>query len=204
MKINKELFITFEGPEASGKSSQIKLLSNFLTKNKIPFIVTREPGGTFVSEKIRKIILDKKNKITQLEEILLLMASRSNHINTKIIPNLKKGKIVISDRFADSTFVYQGYVNKFGILATQELHRKLLKNFLPSKTFLFNLSVSEIINRLRKRKNKNKYDKIDFNFHKKVNMGYKKISQTNRFINVNGSDSKSNIHKKILKNLKLI
>jgi len=204
MKINKELFITFEGPEASGKSSQIKLLSNFLTKNKIPFIVTREPGGTFVSEKIRKIILDKKNKITQLEEILLLMASRSNHINSKIIPNLKKGKIVISDRFADSTFVYQGYVNKFGILATQELHRKLLKNFLPSKTFLFNLSVSEIINRLRKRKNKNKYDKIDFNFHKKVNMGYKKISQTNRFINVNGSDSKSNIHKKILKNLKLI
>ena len=204
MKINKELFITFEGPEASGKSSQIKLLSNFLTKNKIPFIVTREPGGTFVSEKIRKIILDKKNKITQLEEILLLMASRSNHINTKIIPNLKKGKIVISDRFADSTFVYQGYVNKFGILATQELHRKLLKNFLPSKTFLFNLSVSEIINRLRKRKNKNKYDKIDFNFHKKVNMGYKKISQTNRFININGSDSKSNIHKKILKNLKLI
>ena len=204
MKINKELFITFEGPEASGKSSQIKLLSNFLTKNKIPFIVTREPGGTFVSEKIRKIILDKKNKITQLEEILLLMASRSNHINSKIIPNLKKGKIVISDRFADSTFVYQGYVNKFGILATQELHRKLLKNFLPSKTFLFNLSVSEIINRLRKRKNKNKYDKIDFNFHKKVNMGYKKISQTNRFININGSDSKSNIHKKILKNLKLI
>ena len=204
MKINKELFITFEGPEASGKSSQIKLLSNFLTKNKIPFIVTREPGGTFVSEKIRKIILDKKNKITQLEEILLLMASRSNHINSKIIPNLKKGKIVISDRFADSTFVYQGYVNKFGILATQQLHRKLLKNFLPSKTFLFNLSVSEIINRLRKRKNKNKYDKIDFNFHKKVNMGYKKISQTNRFINVNGSDSKSNIHKKILKNLKLI
>tara|TARA_B100000579_G_C22705162_1_gene791715 strand:- start:239 stop:853 length:615 start_codon:yes stop_codon:yes gene_type:complete len=204
MKINKELFITFEGPEASGKSSQIKLLSNFLTKNKIPFIVTREPGGTFVSEKIRKIILDKKNKITQLEEILLLMASRSNHINTKIIPNLKKGKIVISDRFADSTFVYQGYVNKFGILATQELHRKLLKNFLPSKTFLFNLSVSEIINRLRKRKNKNKYDKIDFNFHKKVNMGYKKISQTNRFININGSDSKSNIHKKILKNLKII
>ena len=204
MKINKELFITFEGPEASGKSSQIKLLSNFLTKNKIPFIVTREPGGTFVSEKIRKIILDKKNKITQLEEILLLMASRSNHINSKIIPNLKKGKIVISDRFADSTFVYQGYVNKFGILATQELHRKLLKNFLPSKTFLFNLSVSEIINRLRKRKNKNKYDKIDFNFHKKVNMGYKKISQTNRFININGSDSKSNIHKKILKNLKII
>ena len=204
MKINKELFITFEGPEASGKSSQIKLLSNFLTKNKIPFIVTREPGGTFVSEKIRKIILDKKNKITQLEEILLLMASRSNHINSKIIPNLKKGKIVISDRFADSTFVYQGYVNKFGILATQELHRKLLKNFLPSKTFLFNLSVSEIINRLRKRKNKNKYDKIDFNFHKKVNMGYKKISQTKRVINVNGSESKSNIHKKILKNLKLI
>ena len=204
MKINKELFITFEGPEASGKSSQIKLLSNFLTKNKIPFIVTREPGGTFVSEKIRKIILDKKNKITQLEEILLLMASRSNHINSKIIPNLKKGKIVISDRFADSTFVYQGYVNKFGILATQELHRKLLKNFLPSKTFLFNLSVSEIINRLRKRKNKNKYDKINFNFHKKVNMGYKKISQTKRFINVNGSESKSNIHKKILKNLNLI
>ena len=134
MKLNKGLFITFEGPEASGKSSQILLLSKYLKKNKIPFIVSREPGGTDFAEKLRKLILDNKSTIKNLEELLLLMAARSNHINEVIIPNLKKGKIVISDRYADSSFVYQGYVNKFGIKRAQKLHKELLNNFFPDYT----------------------------------------------------------------------
>ena len=105
MKSNKGLFISFEGPEASGKSSQILLLSKYLKKNNIPFIISREPGGTDFAEKLRKLILDNKSRINNLEELLLLMAARSNHINEVIIPNLKKGKIVISDRYADSSFV---------------------------------------------------------------------------------------------------
>ena len=203
MRRNKPLFVSFEGPEASGKSSQIILLKKFLIKNKIPYMVTREPGGTIIAEKLRNIILQKKNNITNLEEILLLMAARLNHINQVIEPNLKKGKLVISDRFADSTFVYQGFVNGFGIKKIQKLHKDLLNNFLPTKTFLFKLPSNEIIKRLKKRKIKNKYDIKDIQFHNKIALGYKQISNNKRFTLINGLMSKDNIHKKILKTLGL-
>ena len=203
MKFKKNLFISFEGPEASGKSSQIKLLSSFLKKNKIPHLITREPGGTIVGEKLRKIILDKKEAITPTEEILLLMSSRLNHINNIIKPALNDGKIVISDRFADSTFVYQGFVNKYGLNKTKKLHKNILKNFLPSKTFLF-LLPSKIINeRLKQRKISNKYDKIDLDFHNQVIKGYKIISKNNnRFYLLNATDSIKSIHHEIIKILK--
>ena len=203
MKLNKGLFISFEGPEASGKSSQILLLSKYLKKNKIPFIVSREPGGTNFAEKLRKLILDNKSTINNLEELLLLMAARSNHINEVIIPNLKKGKIVISDRYADSSFVYQGYVNKFGIKRAQKLHKELLNNFFPDHTFIFKISPKEIIKRLKQRKVKNKYDKTNLFFHQKVIQGYKKIANPKRYIMVDASLSKDIIHKNIIKQLKL-
>ena len=202
MKKNRNLFVSFEGPEASGKSSQIKILSKYLKKNKIPHLVTREPGGTKVGERLRKIILDKKENITPSEEILLLMSARLNHINNVILPSLKKGKIVISDRFADSTFVYQGYVNDFGLKKTLDLHKKLLNNFLPTKTFLFILNSNEINRRLKLRKNKNKYDKINKDFHNKVIRGYKKISKNNkRFYTIDATKSITSISEKIIKKI---
>ena len=202
MKKNKNLFISFEGPEASGKSSQIKILSKYLKKNKIPHIITREPGGTKIGEKLRKIILDKKENITPSEEILLLMSARLNHINNVILPSLKKGKIVISDRFADSTFVYQGYVNNFGLKKTLDLHKNLLNNFLPTKTFLFILNSNEINRRLKLRKNKNKYDKINKDFHNKVIRGYKKISKNNkRFYTIDATKSITSISEQIIKEI---
>ena len=202
MRNNKGVFITFEGPEASGKTSQIKLLSSFFKKNNIPHILTREPGGTIIAEKLRKIILDKKEYITPTEEIMLLMASRLNHINNIIKPALRQKKIVISDRFADSTFVYQGYVNKYGLDKTMSLHKELLGNFLPKKTFLFLLKPDIINKRLRVRKVSNKYDKISIKFHDSVIEGYKKISKNNkRFHLLDASDSVSNIHKEIIKTM---
>ena len=199
----KGFFLTFEGPEASGKSSQILLLKKYLIKKQIPYIITREPGGTVLGEKLRKLILSSKSNINNREEILLLMAARSNHINNVIIPNLKIGKLVISDRFADSTFVYQGFVNKFGINKTKKLHSEILDNFKPNITFLFNISINEIIKRLKKRKIKNKYDKIDYKFHTSVINGYKKISNSKRYVNIDASLSKNIIHENILKSLKL-
>jgi len=204
MKNPNGLFITFEGPEASGKSSQINLLKKYLKNNRIPFVVTREPGGTIIAERLRKIILYKKNKISVLEEILLLMAARLNHINNVIKPALKKGKIVISDRFADSTFVYQGYANGFGIQKAKDLHKIILNNFLPHKTFLFELEPKEIIRRLIKRKNRNKYDKRDIKFHKKINLGYYNLSKNQkRFIKINGNNDIKTIHYNILKKIGL-
>ncbi|PPR44802.1 MAG: Thymidylate kinase [Alphaproteobacteria bacterium MarineAlpha5_Bin6] len=203
MKFNSNgLFISFEGPEASGKSTQIKLLAYFLKKNKIPFLITREPGGTKIAEKLRRIILDKKANITATEEILLLMSARMNHINNIIKPALKEGKIVISDRFADSTFVYQGHVNKYGMKKTIDLHRILLNNFLPIKTFLFILPVNQIIKRLKKRNVTNKYDKIDTSFHKNVINGYMKLSKNKRrFIFIDALNSTNEINDKIVKSI---
>ena len=180
MNKKKGIFISFEGPEASGKSSQLIELKKFFYIQKISFIITREPGGTLVSEKLRKIILNKNYNISNNEELLLLMASRLNHINLIIKPALKERKLVISDRFCDSTFVYQCYVNSFGIEKGMMLHKKLLDNFLPSKTFLFMLSPKEILKRLKLRKKSNKYDKKSLNFHHKIIQGYKMISKKNR------------------------
>ena len=201
MKNKKGVFITFEGPEASGKSSQILLLEKYLKQNKIAFITTREPGGTKIAETLRNLILKVKTDINIDEEILMLMAARSNHINNVILPSLKQGKLVISDRFADSTFVYQGYVNKFGIEKAKKLHKNILNNFLPDKTFLFKLSTKNIISRLSKRKLKNKYDKLEKEFHNKVNQGYNIISKNKRFIKIDGSKPILQIHKKIIFNI---
>ena len=201
MNKRKGFFLTFEGPEASGKSSQIKLLEKYLKKNKIPFIITREPGGTKLAESLRSLILKVKSNININEELLMIMAARSHHINNVIKPALKKGKIVISDRFADSTFVYQGYVNKFGIQKAKNLHKNILDNFLPNKTFLFKISTSMIISRLKVRKSKNKYDKLEKKFHNQVNKGYELISNNRRFINIDASKSIKSIHKKIITNI---
>ena len=202
MNKKKGFFLTFEGPEASGKSSQIKLLEKFLKNQKIPYHITREPGGTHLAESLRSLILRKNLNINIEEEILMLMAARSHHINQVIKPAIKKGKIVISDRFADSTFVYQGYLNGFGINSAKKLHKDLLNNFLPNKTFLFNLNPKEIIKRLKKRKVKNKYDKNDLLFHKKISLGYKIISKNQkRFINIDATKDKKFIHKVIIENL---
>jgi len=201
MNKKKGLFITFEGPEASGKSSQILLLEKYLKQKKISFIATREPGGTKLAESLRNLILKIKSDISIDEEILMLMAARSHHINNIIKPALNNGMLVISDRFADSTFVYQGYVNQFGIQKAKNLHKNILNNFLPNKTFLFKLSTSMIISRLKNRKSKNKYDKIEKKFHDKVNKGYQIISNTKRFIKIDASKSIETIHKKIITNI---
>ena len=200
MNKKKGIFISFEGPEAVGKSTQLVSLKKFLKRKKIPFIFTREPGGTLISEKLRKIILNKKYSITTTEEILLLMSGRLNHINKIIKPSLEKGKIVISDRFADSSFVYQGYVNNFGLKRTISLHKQLLNNYLPDKTFLFLINPSKIIKRLKNRTRLNKYDKYDINFHQKVIRGYKKLSKNNkRFVLINAENSFEIVQNKIQK-----
>ena len=204
MKYKKKgLFLSFEGPEASGKSTQLKLLQKFFKRNNIQYVLTREPGGSSISEKLRKIILDKKQNISPIEEILLLMSSRLNHVNNIIKPALKDRKIIISDRYADSTFVYQGFVNNFGMQKTINLHKELLDNFLPTKTFLFLLSSQKINERLKKRKFFNKYDKINTSFHTKVISGYKKLSKNNnRFIRINAEEPVNVIQQKIIESIK--
>ena len=196
----KGLFITFEGGEATGKTTQIKYISKWLKNNKISHIITREPGGTKLAEQLRKIILSTKNSVNVNIEVMLLIASRIDHVNKIILPALNKGKIVFCDRFVDSTAVYQGYTNNFGINNVYKLHKEFINNIFPDITFYFNTNYSVIHKRLYKRINKNKYDVINKKFNNKINKGYLKISKNNkRFIIINASLTKKEISQ-IIKN----
>tara|TARA_Y100000590_G_scaffold230059_1_gene259400 strand:- start:146 stop:802 length:657 start_codon:yes stop_codon:yes gene_type:complete len=198
----KGMFISFEGGEASGKTTQINKIKRWLKKNKYPFVATREPGGTKISETLRRIILSSKENIDVDIEVLLLMASRIDHLNKIIYPALKKGKIIICDRFVDSTAVYQGYYRNFGINNVYNLHKIFLNNTLPDLTFFFKIHPKIIKSRLNKRKVKNKYDLTNFNFNNIINNCYLKIAKNNkRFTILDGSLPKDEISKIIIKSI---
>tara|TARA_Y100000590_G_C15468656_1_gene919291 strand:+ start:64 stop:714 length:651 start_codon:yes stop_codon:yes gene_type:complete len=182
------LFISFEGGEASGKTTQIRKIKKWFIHNRLNYVLTREPGGTKFAESLRKIILSPKNNITIEQEILLLMTSRIDHLNNVIKPALDQKKIVVTDRFVDSTAVYQGYYNKFGIKNIYELHKLFLNNTFPDLTFFFHTPPEIIKKRLKKRMYKNKYDIIHNKFNNQINKGFLKIAKNNkRFIIIDGS-----------------
>ena len=175
----KKLIITFEGIEGSGKSLHIKNVANYLKKKKVPFIKLREPGGSKNSEKIRKLILDKKSNFNNNTDLLLYLASRSENIE-KIINKFYKKKLILIDRFTDSTIAYQhfgmGVDKKIIKIINNYLLRKLKVNF----TFLHIVNEKNLKQRLLKRKNLNRYDNFKYSFYKKVQKGFIKESNLNK------------------------
>jgi dTMP kinase len=134
--MNRGLFVTFEGPDGSGKSTQIELLSGFFAKQGLDFVVTREPGGTKIGEFIRHIILDNGNgEMSNMTEMLLYAASRAQHVDEVIRPNLEAGRMVISDRFVDSSIVYQGYGRGLGDIV-RRVNELAVGDCVPDATFL--------------------------------------------------------------------
>ena len=181
----KSLFITFEGIEGSGKSYQSKKLYINLSKKKIPVILTREPGGTKSAEIIRKVILDdyfqtdSKEKFNKNTDTLLYLASRNEHIKNKIKPAISKKKIIICDRFIDSTLAYQVYGKGVNINFVNSIHKFILGSLKPDLTFVLKLNLSKALQRLKKRKKKNRYDKFSKSFYNKVQNAFVKIAKTN-------------------------
>jgi len=203
----KSLFITFEGIEGSGKSFQSKKLYKNLKKKKITPILTREPGGTRSEEKIRDVILkdyfhpESKEKFSKYTDTLLYLAARNEHIENKIRPALKKNKVIICDRFVDSTSAYQIYgkgVNKSFI---DSIHKHILKGLKPDLTFILTSKISKAMKRLHKRKKKNRYDKFSKNFYEKVQKAFIKIAKSNskRYIVLDNSEDSSEIEQIIFK-----
>ena len=209
----KPFFVTFEGIEGSGKSYQAQKLYKNLKKIKIKSILTREPGGTRSAEKIREVILkdyfheDSKEKFNKYTDTLLYLAARNEHIENKIKPALKAKKIIICDRFIDSTVAYQIYgkgVNKNFI---NSIHKHILKNIKPDLTFILTASIYKAMERLNKRKNKNRYDKFSKNFYNKVQRAFLKIAKTNKkkYVVLDNSKDTSDVEKIIFnKFIKLI
>ena len=170
------LFITFEGPEGSGKSTHSRLLCEFLKKQGLKILHTREPGGTVVSEKIRKVLLDPKNKgMDVVCELLLYMAARAQIVREKILPALRKGKIVLCDRFMDATLAYQGYAGGLDIKLIKSIGSLVTDGLKPDITFILDIDAKKGL--LRSTGSKDRMEKKSLSYHKKVRKGYFNIAK---------------------------
>ncbi|MDC0397373.1 dTMP kinase [Candidatus Pelagibacter sp.] len=195
--MSKKPIIVFEGIEGSGKSHHISVVSRYLTKKKINYIKIREPGGNLNSEKIRKLILNNKSSFNQNTDLLLYMAARSENIN--IIKKSFNKKIILIDRFTDSTIAYQHYGMGINLNLIKTLNKFLLNNIKVSFTFLNIVNKKNLHQRLKKRKTLNRYDKFKISFYNRVQKGFINLSkeQKNKYQLIN-----SNLE--IKKNEKLI
>jgi len=176
--MSKKPVIIFEGIEGSGKSYHISTVAKYLKKKKLNFICIREPGGNINSEKIRKLILNKKSSFNRTTDLLLYLAARSENIKT--LQKSYKKKIILIDRFIDSTIAYQHYGFGIDIRFINFINDYLLKNFKIDYTFLNIVNKKNMINRLKLRKSLNRYDKFDNIFYQKVQNGFLKIANKNK------------------------
>ena len=176
--MSKKPIIVFEGVEGSGKSYHLNHVCKYLKKKKISFIKLREPGGNTNSEKIRKLILDKKLKFNENTDLLLYLASRSENISL-LKKNYKK-KIILIDRFVDSTIAYQHYGLGVDLKIINQLNKFLLNGLKVDFTFLNIVNMKNMTNRLKDRKKLNRYDKFKKTFYDKVQKGFLKIAKKNR------------------------
>ena len=173
--MSKKPIIVFEGIEGSGKSHHIKKVSNFLDKKKIKYIKIREPGGSLNSEKIRKLILNKKSDFNVHTDLLLYLAARSENIS--LIKKFYKKKIILIDRFTDSTIAYQHFGMGVDLKIINIINRFLLKNIKVNFTFLNVVNKQNLFQRLKKRKSLNRYDQFNMNFYNKVQKGFLKLAK---------------------------
>jgi len=198
--MSKKLVITFEGIEGSGKSLHIKNIVNYLSKKKVRFIELREPGGSKNAEKIRKLILNKKSTFNTKTDLLLYLAARSENIETIINKHYKK-KIILIDRFSDSTLAYQHYGMGLNKKIIETINNYLLKKIKIDYTFLHIVNKKNLNKRMLKRKNLNRYDKFNYSFYQKVQNGFIKMANLNKtkYLIVN-SNKKINENKTIIIN----
>lgn len=205
----KSFFIVFEGIEGSGKSYQAKILYNKLKKKFKNVLLTREPGGTKSAEVIRKIILkdyfekNKKIKFDKYTDTLLYLAARNEHLKNKIIPAIKNKKIIICDRFVDSTFAYQVYGKKVSFNFIKSIHQQILGKIKPDLTFVLKVKKKSFLKRLKNRKTRNRYDNFPVNFYLKAQNAFLQISKKSRsHIVLESSDNTPILQKKIFEIIK--
>ena len=176
--MSKKPIIVFEGIEGSGKSHHVSKVAKYLKSKKISYIKIREPGGSLNAEKIRKLILNKKSNFDANTDLLLYLAARSENIN--LIKKFYKKKIILIDRFIDSTIAYQHYGMGINIKVINFINKFLLKNIKVDFTFLNVVNKKNLFQRLKKRKSLNRYDQFDMNFYNKVQKGFLKLAKLNK------------------------
>jgi len=172
------IFITIEGPDGSGKSTQAQRLFKYMQEKGHKVVLTREPGGTSIGEQIRRILLNPENNEMGFKtEVLLYAASRCQHLEEIIIPALKEGKIVISDRFVDSSIAYQGYGRNLNLPLVVEINKLIVEGYLPDLTILLDIPVEVGLTRIREnQKTMDRLEQEDISFHEQVFQGFKKLA----------------------------
>ena len=190
--------IVFEGIEGSGKTTHLKNIASYLKKRNVKYVSLREPGGSKNSELIRKIILNKKSDLHIFSDLLLYLAARNENINKIIKKNYKK-KIILIDRFIDSTIAYQHYGMGIDYNLINSINKYLIKDINIDCTFLNTVSPKKLKVRLKKRGNLNKYDRFKVSFYKKVQKGFIKLSKNKKnYLIINSNLSISNNKKLII------
>ena len=199
------LFITIEGPDGSGKSTQIAYLKEFFEEKGIDCIFTREPGGTAIGEKLREIILDRENsEMCAMSEALLYAASRAQHVEELIKPALSKGRIVVCDRFIDSSIAYQGFGRKLGD-SVRIINEQAVGSCMPDVTFLMKLAPEIGKSRISKDvQDRLEQEKIDF--HRRVYEGYQELAgiYPERFVQIDAGREKEAVRKEIRSHIEKI
>ena len=201
----KAFFVVFEGIEGSGKSFQAKTLYKKLKKKFKNILLTREPGGTKGAETIRKIILkdyfekNKKIKFDRYTDTLLYLAARNEHIKNKIIPAIKRKKIIICDRFVDSTLAYQVYGKKVSLQFIKNIHKQILGSLKPDLVFVLKVKKESFLQRLKKRKTKNRYDNFPTKFYLNAQKAFLNLSRNKKnYIVLNSSNNTPELQQKVL------
>ncbi len=199
------MFISFEGIDFCGKSTQVELLKKYLLEKKKKVEIIREPGGTEISEKVRDILLDKShNKMFMETEIFLFSASRAQLVREKIRPYLKNGIYVISDRFHDSTTAYQGFGRGIPLEAVEKINTLAIGETIPDITFLIDITIEEA-ERRKSLKDKRELDRIEVSereFYERIKKGYSYLAEKEkRFRIINGTKSITEIHNQIINEL---
>ena len=195
----KGLFVVMEGPDGSGKTTQINLLKEYLEEAGYECLITREPGGTVIGEEIRQLILNPEHKeMSPVTEMLLYAASRAQLVHEVIGPALEEGKIVISDRFVDSSIVYQGIARKLGISTVSAVNAPGIGIYRPDGIFFIDLSEAEGLRRKKEQKNLDRMEQEGIDFHHMVSEGYRKVlSGRPEVMKIDGGRSIDTIQKKI-------
>ena len=195
----KGMFIVMEGPDGSGKSTQIELLKEYLNETGRECVITREPGGTVIGEAVRSIILNPEyEEMSDVTEMLLYAASRAQMMAEVIVPALKAGKVVISDRFVDSSIVYQGIARGLGMDTVAAVNQPGIGENRPDCIFFMDISEEEGLRRKKEQKNLDRMEQESIDFHAMVSRGYREVlSGREEVVYIDGSDSVENIRKKI-------
>ena len=201
--MNRGIFISFEGPDGSGKSTQIEYLKDFFREHNINAVFTREPGGTPIGEKLREIILDKENhEMCDMTEALLYAASRAQHVNELIRPEVEKGSIVVCDRFIDSSIAYQGYGRNLGD-GVRTINELAVDGCMPDLTFFMDLDPEVGKSRI----SADVQDRLEseaMEFHRKVYDGYMKLAERykERYVIIDASATREEMRDAVLAKVK--